>query len=251
MSGAPLKLQILCRVARVLELCATAFVCGEVIFKVIFMTRTFFRFLPAVLGMALLMATPAHAALGRATADFDNARPNKGETAFGRLVADSLRGATGADLALINAGALKAGSLKSGAVEQAQIDALLAFGDDDVVTVTISGTQLRAALENAVREYPTGDVAFLHGAGLSVTFSGQGGPPRILSLRVNGRDVNPGDNFRVAMPVSLANGADGYFKFWNGQNAPRAGVKVRQAVANFIAQRREVSPDTNPRIAPR
>ena len=215
------------------------------------MTRIFSRYFSVVLGLALLAAAPAHAALGRATADFDNARPNKGETAFGRLVADSLRGATGADLALINAGALKSGVLKAGSIEQAQIDALLAFGDDDVVTVNVSGAQLRSALENAVREYPTGDVAFLHGAGLSVTFSGQGAPPRISSLRVNGREVNAGDTFRVAMPISLANGADGYFKFWSGQNAPRAGVKVRQAVANFIAQRREVSPDSNPRIAPR
>ncbi len=211
------------------------------------MKPTFYRAFVALLAVALWMA-PAQAA-GRATADFDNARPNKGETAFGRLVADSVRAAANADLALINAGSLKAGTLKAGAIEPAQIDALLAY-DDEVVTVTVSGAKLREALEQAVREYPTGDKAFLHGAGLSVNF-GQGAPPRVTSLRVNGRDVAPTDTLRVAMPKGLANGADGYFKFWDGRSAAPSGTKVSQAMMNFVTKSKTVSPDPNARIAPR
>ena len=141
------------------------------------MKRTLIQAAVALLG-AVLCIVPSQAA-GRATADFDNLRPNKGETAFGRLVADSARAAANADLALINAGSLKSGTLKAGNVEAGQIDALLAY-DDEVVTVTVSGAKLREALEQAVREYPTGDKGFLHGAGLSVSF-GQGAPPRVMS----------------------------------------------------------------------
>jgi hypothetical protein len=188
-------------------------------------------------------------AAGRATAEFDNARPEKSETAWGRLVADSLRAASNADAALINAGALKRGSLKAGEVEQGAIDALLHFGDDDVVTLTLTGAQLREAFERAVREYPTADVAFLHAAGLNVEFKATGAPPRILSLRVNGRDVGAGDTVRVAMPVSLAN--DAYFNVWSGAKSQSAKTKVRQAVANYIAQRKTVSPETTARVMTR
>jgi hypothetical protein len=196
-----------------------------------------------------LSALSAQAALGRATADFDNQKPNKSETAWGRFVADSLKAAAGSDLALINAGALRSGTLRAGAIEQEAVDALLNFGDDDIVTLTLSGAQLREALERAVREYPTSDVAFLHGSGLSVSFNGRGGPPRIVSLRVAGREVGAGDSLRVAMPVSLAN--DAYFNVWNNAQRQSARVKVRQAVANYTTQRKTISPDGVARIAPR
>src|SRR5207253_2776607 len=97
--------------------------------------------------------------------------------------------------------------------------------------------------------YPTADVAFLHGSGLSVSFKSQGGPPRVTSLNVGGREVGAGDTIRVAMPVSLAN--DAYFNVWSNAARQSARVKVRQAVANYIAQRKTVSPDGAARIAPR
>ena len=196
-----------------------------------------------------MMTVPAWAALGRATADFDNARPNKSETAFGRLTADSIKAATGADAAVVNAGALKSGTLRAGDIEQAAIDALLKYGDDDVVTVTVTGAQLREAFERAVREYPTGDDAFLHASGLTVTFNGNGGPPRVASLKLNGRDVAAGDTIRLAMTASLAN--DTYFKVFNGLRSQPANVKVRGALANTISRLRTVSPDNTPRVSAR
>lgn len=199
--------------------------------------------------LSAFSALPAQAAIGRATADFDNHKPNKSETAWGRLTADSLRAAAGSDVAVVNGGALRSGTLKAGEIEQAAIDALLNFGDDDVVTLTITGAQLHEALERAVREYPTADVAFLHGSGLSVSFKGQGGPPRITSVNVGGREVGAQDTIRVAMPVSLAN--DAYFNVWSNAGRQSARVKVKGAIANYIAQRKTVSPDGNPRIAPR
>lgn len=199
--------------------------------------------------LATIAASPSRAALGRATADFENSKPNKSETAWGRLTTDAMRVAAGSDVALINAGALRSGTLRAGAIEQEAIDALLNFGDDDVVTLTVTGAQLREALERAVREYPTSDVAFLHGSGLSVSFNGRGGPPRIVSLRVGGREVGAGDSLRIAMPVSLAN--DAYFNVWNNAGRQSARVKVRQAIANYIVQRKTISPEGATRITPR
>src|SRR5690606_19483026 len=77
------------------------------------------------------------APVGRATAEIENARPERGETAFGRLAADALRAAANSDIALVNAGALRRGKINAGPVEQADIDALLSFNADEVVTITI------------------------------------------------------------------------------------------------------------------
>ena len=134
----------------------------------------------------------------------------KNETAFGRLVADALRNATNADIALVNAGAFKSGTLKAGDVSAAQINALLAFPNDGVGTVTLSGEQLRAALERAVQAYPTGTTAFLHGSGFSAGFNTQAPTnQRLTMLRVNGREVQNDDSFSVAMPTPLAEGGTG------------------------------------------
>ena len=198
---------------------------------------------------AMLTVAPAWAALGRATADFDNARPNKGETAFGRLTADSIKSAAGADAAVVYAGALKAGTLQAGDIEQIELDALLKYGDDEVVTVTVTGAQLREAFERAVREYPTGDDAFLHASGLTVVFNGTGGPPRVVTLKVNGRDVAPTDIIRLAMTASLAN--DTYFKVFNGLRSLQANVKLRGALANHISRLKTISPDNTPRVSAR
>jgi hypothetical protein len=76
-----------------------------------------------------------------------------------------LKSSARADLALVNAGALNRGTLAEGDINADAIATLLAFPDDEVVTLTITGAQLRAALERAVQAYPTGSSAWLHGAG--------------------------------------------------------------------------------------
>ncbi|MDQ3813754.1 MAG: 5'-nucleotidase C-terminal domain-containing protein, partial [Armatimonadota bacterium] len=207
--------------------------------------------LSVFLMMCVLHLPAQAAAIGKATADFDNERPGKNETAWGRLAADALRSAAKADIALIAAGSLKPGTLKAGPIQAPDVSALLNFGDDDVVTLTITGAQLRAALERAAQAYPDSSPAFLHTAGIHAQFNAQAPiNRRITMVRVHGREVSDGDSFVVAMPVSLAEGGAGYFTIWKGQSAKRMGTSLRAAVANFIKARGDVSPDPTPRFAP-
>jgi 2',3'-cyclic-nucleotide 2'-phosphodiesterase (5'-nucleotidase family) len=196
-------------------------------------------------------ATAYSATLGRATAPFDNARPDRGETAWGRLVADSIRSAAGADIGLVHAAALQRGTLAAGEVTDAKVNALLAFPNDDVVTITITGAQLRAALERAVQAYPTGSSAFLHGSGFSAQFNTQAPTnERLTLLRINGKEVKDTDSIRAAMPQPLAQGGSGYFTIWNAEKAARSGTTVAAAIGNYIRARNEISPETTPRLAP-
>ncbi len=206
----------------------------------------------SLLSLIVLLASVAMAApLGRATADFENARPQKNETEFGRLVADALRNATRTDIALVNAGALKPGTLKEGSIETPQINALLTFPGDGVATVTLSGEQLRAALERAVQAYPTGSTAFLHGSGFNATYNTQAPTnQRLTMLRINGREVQNGDSITVAMPAPLAEGGSGYFTIWKADSAQRSNLRLGKVIADWITSQGNISPDATPRLAP-
>lgn len=209
-------------------------------------------FFPVLLLTLLVAFAPAHAAsYGRARSAFENTRPDKNETAWGRLVADAIRESARADIALLNAAALRKGTLAAGEIGDEQINALLAFPDDDVVTITISGAQLRAALERAVQAYPTGSTAFLHGSGFSAQFNAQAPTnERLTLLRIAGREVRDGDSIRAAMPMGLAQGGSGYFTIWNADKAARADVSLAMAVGDYVQARSEISPDKAARLAP-
>jgi 2',3'-cyclic-nucleotide 2'-phosphodiesterase (5'-nucleotidase family) len=216
------------------------------------MKRFLFATLLLLACLVSIQSAPVIAApVGKATTAFDNARPDKTETAWGRLATDALQAATGANLALIHAGVLNSGSLKAGAIEAGDITALLAFPEDEVVTITITGAQLRAGLERAVQAYPTGSRAFLHGAGFRAAFNTQAPTNRrITMVRVNGQEVKDSDSFTVAMPVSLAEGGAGYYTIWNAQGARHSRTTLGAAIVNFVRGRGEITPDNAPRIAP-
>lgn len=204
-----------------------------------------------LLGVALLFVSWAWAqTLGQATGDFTNAKSNKSETPFGRLVADSLM-AQGADAAFVYAGALRAGTLEAGPIERSDLEALFSFGDDGVVTLQLQGAQIRAALERAASAYPVGSPAFLHCAGLDVAFNaGAPSGKRIVSARVGTKDLNDTTKYSVVMPVSLAEGAAGYFNIWNGAQAKTLNITLLDCVAKYIGDKGQVSPDERPRFAP-
>lgn len=205
--------------------------------------------------MALLISCGARGALaqvvGRAGADILNLKPNRQETPWGRLVADAVQSAGKADLSFINAGALRAGTLEAGDVESSDIAALLSFGEDNVVTLSLSGTQIRAALERAASAYPTGSPAFLHCAGLSANFdAGAPAGKRVTSIQVGGRGLDESATYATAMPVSLAEGAAGYFNIWSGAQARPSQLSLQDAIADYFRAKKVVAPSETARFAP-
>ena len=204
-----------------------------------------------VLASALSASLALAQTLGRAAGDFPNLRPNKTESAFGRLAADAVRATGKADIALINAGALRPGTLENGPVERADLAPLLSFGEDQIVAVVLTGAQLRAALERAASVYPVGSPAFLHVSGLSATFDPDAAVgSRVGAISVGGQAVEPNKTYRAAMPVSLAQGAAGYFNIWNGAQNTASGTQFIDAVGGYIRGQQEVSPDETARFGP-
>ncbi len=187
--------------------------------------------------------------IGRASDDFPNLRANKSETPFGRLVADAMLKQSGADCALLNAGALKSGTLGAGPIETGDLDALLSFSDDDVATLSLSGAQLRAALERAASVFPTGSPAFLQLAGMKARFDAGAAPgKRIRSVSVRGKALDDGATYSVAMPSSLAEGAAGFFNIWNGAQKRSTNANLMQDLSAYISAKGDVAPDPQARF---
>ena len=217
--------------------------------------RTFLRLAAIVGALVLASAVTARVAvaqtLGRATGEFSNLRPNKSETAFGRLVADALRATGKADVALINAGALRPGTLESGDIERDDLVKLLAFGEDKIVSVVLTGAQLHAALERAASVYPTASPAFLQVAGVTATFDANAAiGSRVSRIQVGGSAINDAKTYRAAMPVSLAQGAAGYFNIWNGAQSSPTDVQLIDALGGYIRGQKEVAPESQTRFGP-
>jgi 2',3'-cyclic-nucleotide 2'-phosphodiesterase (5'-nucleotidase family) len=124
-----------------------------------------------------------------------------------QAAADVIREAAGADAAFLPAGLLKEGS--------GDLSSMMQYPTDEIVVVALKGSQVRAALERSLANYPQPNGAFLQISGLLVTFSESAAPEsRILDIRVGDAPLSADRQYQVAMPVTLARGALGYFKIW-------------------------------------
>ena len=139
------------------------------------------------------------------------------ECATGNLVADALLWAGKADnaqFALVNGGGLRS-SLPVGMVTVGNIMATIPF-DGDVVTGVVSGTVLKAALEQGLRRYAEGVGAFPQVAGLHIEADIQRpAGKRLLSVRIAAADgswqlIQDSYTYRMVTLDFLAQGGDGY-----------------------------------------
>jgi 5'-nucleotidase len=133
------------------------------------------------------------------------------ETPLGRLFADLMRERVGAQIGLLNSGAIRGNRVvPAGPITKRDIRQLLPFSNT-VTLLEVSGEALRAALERSVDELPRPTGHFLQTAGLRFAVD-PARPPgqRIGGIEVDGRPLDPAGRYRVAVPDYLARGRDGY-----------------------------------------
>jgi 2',3'-cyclic-nucleotide 2'-phosphodiesterase (5'-nucleotidase family) len=89
----------------------------------------------------------------------------------------------------------------------------LPFGNR-LVTIEISGRDLRRALENGVSQLPQSSGRFPQVSGIAIEVD-HARPPgdRITAMRVAGAPLDPDRTYRVATNDFLARGSDGYVTF--------------------------------------
>jgi len=135
-----------------------------------------------------------------------------GENALANAVADTLREAMEADVALINGGTIRgdrtyaAGTLWT----RRDIQTEIPF-HDSAVLIDVTGRQLRDALESGYSgiEQLQGRFPHLSNARVVVDATKPAGQ-RVVELSVGGKPVDPAAHYRLATGSYLASGSDGY-----------------------------------------
>lgn len=130
-------------------------------------------------------------------------RDYNAESPIGSMLADSLRAAASADVAMMNPGGLRA-DLDAGPLTFGDIYEVLPF-DNTVSLVSMTGEELQRLLQLVFSGRGVFQVS-----GLKVSLAKCPGPQRFQGATLaNGKPLQPGKLYRVAMPDFLARGGDG------------------------------------------
>lgn len=155
------------------------------------------------------------------------------ESSIGMLVTDAIVAGTGAEVALVNAGAMRLDDvIPAGPVSNYQLESLFLFADETrVVSFPLSGARLREVLEQGVTDAALGKGGFLQVSGVRFSYdrarpSGSRLVGDIQRVAADtGRAIGAGDTVRVAMPAYPAcEGGDGY-------RIPEAAASCTQAAS--------------------
>ncbi len=173
--------------------------------------------------------------VGRAADDLGFA-PDGLDSPIGSWLCDITRKAAGADLAFHNTKALRA-EIKKGPVRLRDIFQTMPF-DNTIVTMRLNGEQLKRLLADNLRGWSA-----LQVSGLQVEFrQGPDGKPSWVSLKRNGREIKPQDEFLVATNNYLAFGGNGGDVFAGGRDIKDTMVTVRGLMIKAFSRGPVVAP---------
>jgi len=173
------------------------------------------------------------------------------ESNFGDLIADAMREHTGADAAIANGGGIRTDSIYGpGQLTRKDILAVLPFGNS-VISVKVSGCDLKAALENGVSQVERVKGRFPQVSGISFTYDPKAEPgKRVVEVKVGGQPLDCNKTYVVAINDYMGHGGDGYTMF---KDAPRV-ISERDAdllanvVIDYISKHSPVAPKVEGRI---
>ncbi|MCB1884995.1 MAG: 5'-nucleotidase C-terminal domain-containing protein [Geminicoccaceae bacterium] len=175
------------------------------------------------------------------------------ESNFGDFIADAIRNATGAEVAIMNGGGIRGDrTYAPGTVlTRKEILGELPFGNVTVL-IELKGADLRAALENGVSQVEEAAGRFPQVSGMSYSYdpkkpAGQ----RIVEVRVGGQPLDPTRAYKVATNDYIQGGGDGYTALTAGKPLIDAsgGTLMATTVMNYAtAQGGKIAPAVEGRI---
>ncbi len=172
-------------------------------------------------------------------------RSFEGEGSLGDAVCDAFREATGARVALMNAGGLRT-DLPRGAIRHEALYAALPF-DNRLVVVELSGRDLLETLEQSARS-PRG---MLQVSGVEVLYDmTRPERERVISVRVGGEPLVDSRTYSVATVDFLAGGADGFVTLARAkQEKGKFSSDYREAFRRHLSQHSPYEPAAPGRIS--
>jgi 5'-nucleotidase/UDP-sugar diphosphatase len=141
------------------------------------------------------------------------------ESTMGNLIADALRAATGADIAIMNGGGVRGDTTYDAGRKLTRRDILteLPFGNTTVVT-ELPGSQVLLALENGVSQVEKGAGRFPQVSGVSFAFDASApAGSRVSEVMVGNAPLEADKMYRVAVNDFILGGGDGYASLGGGR----------------------------------
>jgi len=174
------------------------------------------------------------------------------ETGLGNLIADAMRAAVGADVALTNGGGVRADRVYAPGtiLTRRDIQSELPFGNRTIL-IEIAGADIRAALENGVSAVETGAERFPHVSGMTFTYdAARPAGDRVTAVTIGGAPLAPDRLYTLATNDFLGRGGDGYDVFADKTRIidEKAGGLMATQVIDFIAARERIAPAVEGRI---
>jgi len=174
------------------------------------------------------------------------------EAAVGNLIADAMREAVDADVAITNGGGIRADrEYEAGTkLTRADIFAELPFGNK-TVKLEVTGQVILDALENGVSqvEEVAGRFPQVSGMNVEVDLSKPTGE-RVQSVTIGSTPLDPAKTYTLATNDFMAGGGDGYSAFVGSPNlidAADAQLMASQVI-DYVAAKGTVSPQPEGRI---
>lgn len=176
-----------------------------------------------------------------------------GETAIGDLIADALRDAVGADVAITNGGGIRGNKQYPAGAHLTRKDVFteLPFGNK-MVKIELTGDGILAALENGLSQVENGAGRFPQVSGLTVTTDlAKPAGSRVVSVMVNGKPLDKAAVYSLATNDFMQAGGDGYAMFTPAKVLIGAlgGKLMASAVIDYIAAKKNIAPAIEGRIA--
>jgi len=173
------------------------------------------------------------------------------EAAFGNLVADALRSAFNADVAIVNAGGIRGSSRypKGTVLTWGDLQGELPFRNR-IILLEVTGEQLLSALENGFAGLQDQSGAFPQVSGLTLTFDPEApAGSRVADLRIAGQAVDRDSRYSLATIEFLARGGDGYTSLV-GARRLRTGTNTLawETVRAYVQDNSPVAPAVEGRL---
>lgn len=140
-----------------------------------------------------------------------------GETNLGNLITDGmLATAQKIDpqtvIAIQNGGGIRE-SIDEGDITVGEVLTVMPFGNS-LAIMNIKGSEILAALEHSLKEFPKENGGFLHMSGMNVVFDGTAlAGERVMAVYVGEDELDPAKMYKVATNTFTAAGGDGYTMF--------------------------------------
>ena len=140
------------------------------------------------------------------------------ESAVGNLIADLMRTAMRADVALINGGGIRGNAvLPTGLLRRRDVLSILPFANK-AVKLDVTGEILRAALEHGLSQVEKTAGRFPQVSGLRYVFDPRRpAGSRLVTVSVGGQPLDPRANYTLATFDFILGGGDGYSMLKEGK----------------------------------